>query len=210
LAVRATVERWLADACNADAEVELLIYLHEPGEVFAEGRAAALTCAASLQLDDDGAPARTLGLSCPLVTAPPAWEPAVRPDIGPRVERYFEALNDGDFAAAASCFTEDCLYVHPPYRPGEPPAEFHGRAELAEQWPRRRGTRRVETRIERCMQSGNHAFVEGVAGGGSFLSSIVLDADGLISRYVAFYTPRLVPRLAPIPDQPTAANLNSD
>jgi hypothetical protein len=196
VAVGATVERWLADACKTDADVELLIYLHERRDVFAEGRAGGLTCAASLQLDGDGGLVRALGLSCPLVAAPPPWEPAVRPGVRTLLERYFEALNDGDFAAAAACFTQDCLYSHPPYRAGEPPAEFHGRLELAEQWPQRRGTRRVETSIERCMQSGNHAFVEGVAGGGSFLSSIVLDAEGLISRYVAFYSALRVPRLA--------------
>jgi hypothetical protein len=63
----------------------------------------------------------------------------------------------------------------------------------------RRGSARVETRIKRCIQDGNHAFVEGVAAGGSFLSSIVLDRAGLIQRYVAFHSPQLTPRL---PDTP--------
>ena len=49
--------------------------------------------------------------------------------------------------------------------------------------------------IQVCVQQGNHAFVEGEAAGGSFLSTVVLDRAGLISRYVAFYTPRRVPRL---------------
>ena len=119
----------------------------------------------------------------------------------PLLNRYFTALNDGEFAAAAEFFSADCLYVHPPYRPGQPQAVFRGRANLVRLWPRSRGVKRVETAIQACVQEGNHAFVEGEAAGGSFLSTIVLDSAGLISRYVAFHTPRLVPRL---PDEGTA------
>lgn len=164
-------------------------------DLFVEARTPIRTCAASFQLDAAGGIERSLFFECQHVAAPAAWDAVPRPPVGPLLERYFAALNDGDFDAAAAAFAEDCLYSHPPYRPGEPQAEFHGRRELAELWPSRRGTRRVQTTIERCVQDGNHAFVEGVAAGGSFLSTIVLDRDGLISRYLAFYTPTLVPRL---------------
>lgn len=159
------------------------------GEVCLEGRGGARSFAAALRLRPDGSVLRRLLLTCPLIEPPPGWEPSARPPVMPSLERYFEALNDGRFADAAGCFSEDCLYVHPPYRPGDPPSVFRGRAELVAQWPSRRGLRRVETRIERCVQAGNYAFVEGVAAGGSFLSSAVLTTDGLISRYAAFFTP---------------------
>jgi hypothetical protein len=195
-AVDNVVARCLREACDTKQDVEVVIELDDGRDVFIEGRSGARTIAASLQLGDDGEILRHLVLSSPLVAAPQPWEPQPRPQLLPLIERYFEALNDARFADAAASFSENCVYVHPPYRPGEPLAIFNGRDELAAQWPAKRGSGRVETRIERCVQSGNHAFVEGVAAGGSFLSSVVLATDGLISRYVAFYTPELVARLA--------------
>jgi hypothetical protein len=195
-ATETIIGRCLREACGTAQEVEVVIELADGRDVFIEGRRGASTLAASLQLGGDGGIQRRLLISCPLVGAPQPWESQPRPQLLPLFERYFEALNDARFADAAACFSEDCVYVHPPYRPGEPLAIFNGREELAAQWPARRGSGRVETRIERCVQSGNHAFVEGVAAGGSFLSSIVLATDGLISRYVAFYSPELVPRVA--------------
>lgn len=194
-AERAAVERWLRGACGGRDDPQLVIYLPEERDVFLEARSVQKTYAASLQLDRDGAVARSLLLDSPLLPAPAPWEGDERPAVLPLLERYFEALGAADFGSAAACFSDDCLYAHPPYRPGDPPAEFHGRRELIELWPSRRGARRFETRIERCVQRGNHAFVEGVSAGGSFLSSIVLDRDGLIARYVAFYTAQLVPRI---------------
>jgi hypothetical protein len=195
---RDAVERWLHHVRRDEGgrdDLDLVIYLPEERDVFFEARTADATFAAALQLDAGGAVARSLLLDSPLLPAPPPWEGHARPPVQPLLERYFEALGAADFESAAACFSEDCLYAHPPYRPGDPPAQFHGRRELLELWPSRRGTRRFETRIERCVQRGNHAFVEGVSAGGSFLSSIVLDRDGLIARYVAFYTAQLVPRL---------------
>jgi ketosteroid isomerase-like protein len=189
------VKTWLGERCG-DSDVEVVMHVRDGRDAFVEGRTADLTCAASLQLGGDGLIARSLFFSCAPVTPPEPVDGGELPPVWPLLERYFTALNDGAFDAAAACFAEDCLYSHPPYRPGEPQAEFHGRRELAELWPSRRGTRRVETTIDACVQRGNHAFVEGVAAGGSFLSTIVLAPDGLISRYLAFYTPTLVPRLA--------------
>jgi hypothetical protein len=176
--------------------VPVLIQLVDGADVFIEGCDDDTTFVRALHRFADGSTLRRLELSCPLVEPPASWEPAPRPPLLPRLERYFDALNDGRFADAAQCFSTDCLYVHPPYRGGEPPAIFRGRAALVAEWPSRRGRRRVETRIERCLQDGNHAFVEGLAAGGTFLSSVVLDRDGLISRYVAFHTPDRVPRPA--------------
>ena len=189
-------ERWLSRGCGTHLRVEHLIALAAGGDLYIEGRGGARSFAAALELDGDRPVARRLLITCPLVEPPRAREPLARPPLRPLLERYFEALNDARFADAAACFAPDCLYVHPPYRAGGAQVVYRGRAELAQQWPLRRGSARVETVIERCLQDGNHAFIEGVAAGGSFLSSVVLDADGLISRYVAFYTPQRAPRLA--------------
>ncbi len=193
-AAQAGVADWLAQQWGAD--VELLIDLRDGRDVFVEGRVTQATCAASLQLDERGAVARALSFTCELVEPPAALDENERPALLPLIERYFLALNGGEFAAAAACFSDDCLYVHPPYRPGQPQAEFRGRAELLALWPGRRGPSSFETSVERCVQSANHAFIEGVAAGGSFLSSAVLDEQGLVQRYVAFYTPERVPRIA--------------
>jgi hypothetical protein len=192
----AEINRWLSSGCGTHLGVELVMQLVDGVDVFLEGRGGARTFAAALQLRPDGSAVRRLLLTCPLVEPPAAWEPTPRPPLLPLLERYFDALNDGRFAEAGQAFSEDCLYVHPPYRTGEPPAVFQGREALVAEWPARRGVKRVETRIARVVQAGNYALVEGVAAGGSFLSSAVLDPDGLIARYVAFYTPDLAPRPA--------------
>jgi len=183
------IGRWLSRGCGTHLPVESVIALADEHHMFLEGRGGACTCAAALELRSDGSLTPRLLLTCQLVEPPPPREQGERPPLRPLLERYFTALNDGDFAGAGSCFAEQCLYVHPPYGPDEPPAVFRGRATLVEQWPLRRGRRRVETSLERCVQSGNHAFAQGRAAAGTFLSSVVLDADGLISRYVAFYAP---------------------
>lgn len=191
----ARIGEWLRHACG-DGDVRLVMEVTSGRDVFLEGRGDDLTCAASLQLDRDGGVARALCFHTGPVQAPAPWVAQRRPPLLPLVERYFAKLNGGDFDAAAACFSDDCLYVHPPYRPGDPRAEFHGRRELAAIWPARRGTGRVPTRIDACVQDGNHAFIEGVAAGGSFLSTIVLDSSGLIERYVAFHSPELIPRIS--------------
>ena len=186
---------WMSHACGTHLEVELDIVIADANDVFLEGRGGARTFAASLQLRDDQTVARRLLISCPLLSPAPARESGAHAPLMPLLQRYFAALNDARFTDAAACFATDCLYVHPPYRPGEPQAVFNGRAELIRSRPLVRGARRVETSIERSVQDGRHGFIEGVAAGGSFLSSVVLDPDGLISRYIAFHTPELVPRL---------------
>lgn len=183
------ISRWLSNGCGTHVPVEPVMTLTGDGHLFLEGRGGARSCAAALELRQDGLLAPRLLLTCQLVEPPPPREQSERPPLRPLLERYFTALDEGRFAHAGSCFAEDCLYVHPPYGPGEPPAIFRGRATLVRQWPLKRGRRRVETRIERCVQAGNHAFVQGRAAAGTFLSSVVLDDDGLISRYVAFYAP---------------------
>ena len=116
------------------------------------------------------------------------------------LDRYFRSLTAGDFEAACACFSDDCLYSHPPYSARAARAEFRSRAELLAGFQSVRGARpSLLPRIVCCVQDGTHCFVEGVVDGdpprGSFVSSVALDRDGLIRRYVAFYSDSRVPRL---------------
>jgi hypothetical protein len=103
----------------------------------------------------------------------------------------------GDFGGAAACFSIDCLYSHPPYRPGTPRVEFRGRDALRRGFEQQRGARPVRPAISRSVQHGADCLIEGVVDGdppgGSFISSATLDPDGLIRRYVAYYTTSRVP-----------------
>ena len=72
------------------------------------------------------------------------------------LDTYFEHLEHGRFAAAADCFSEDCLYSHPPYAPGAGRAEFRGRAELLAGFVRR-GNRPYEHTLAVTLQRGRSA-----------------------------------------------------
>jgi ketosteroid isomerase-like protein len=171
--------------------------------VAASGRAAG-TFAASAQLDDAGRVARCLVFSCPPVKPSATWAtpaPSEPADALTILERYFRHLDAGELVEACECFSEDCLYSHPPYRPGSPRVEFRGRDELLEGFRTTRGPRRRPSShpIVCSVQRGADAFIEGVADNeagrkGSFVSSAALDGDGLIRRYVAFYTSSRIPR----------------
>jgi hypothetical protein len=98
---------------------------------------------------------------------------------------YYEALDEGRMAEDAAAFAEDALYA-------TPTAEFAGRHELLERFEAR-GAHRFDHRLMACAQRGPHCMVEGLVEGlpegrsGSFVSSLTLDADGLIRRYLSFY-----------------------
>jgi hypothetical protein len=144
---------------------------------------------------------RLLVFSCPLVEPSRAWSAAAA-EGSPRdaravVDRYFELLDASEFEAAADCFSEQVLYSHPPYGPGQPRAEFRGRAELLEGFRRRGPKPDREHHIERSPQRGGDCFLEGFTvdepRGGSFISSLSLDPDGRIERYLAVYCEPVVP-----------------
>lgn len=183
--------------------LEPLVALEDGGNLFVEGRLAepAATFAAAAQLDADGAITRCLSFHCPPVEPPTVAADTAPGDALAILERYFRHLDAGELAEASECFSEDCLYSHPPYRPGEPRVDFRGRAELLEGFRTVRGPRRRASShpIVCCVKRGADAFIEGVSDSesgekGSFVSTASLDADGLIHRYVAFYTSSRVPR----------------
>jgi hypothetical protein len=182
---------------------EPIVSVYDKSDCFVEGRLAAATFVASVQLDHSGALARLLSFRSPEVEPSPTWrstDPAPAAAARPILDRYFRHLTAGEFAAACACFSKDCLYSHPPYNPGAPRAEFRGRGELLTGFEKTRGVRPARPEIVCCLQRGSECFIEGVVGGiengGSFVSSVSLDSDGLIRRYAAFYSKSRVPRAA--------------
>jgi hypothetical protein len=181
--------------------LEPLVALEDGRNRFVEGRLAepAATFVAAMQLDADGAITRCLSFHCTPVEPPAVSAEAAPGDALAILERYFRHLVAGELAEACECFSGDCLYSHPPYVPGGPRVEFRGREELLEGFRTTRGPRSSRPEIICCVQRGADCFIEGVVDArdgpkGSFVSTASLDADGLIHRYVAFYTSSRVPR----------------
>jgi hypothetical protein len=185
---------------------EILVSVGDRGDRLFEGRLVGpggeplATLAASLQLDAAGAIIRALLYRTAHVEPSPSWSvpSSARPgDARAVLDAYFEHLEAGRFEAAADCFSADCLYSHPPYAPGAGRVEFRGRAELLAGFVAR-GNRPYEHEISVALQHGSECLLEGTATGtalgGSFVSSLSLDADGRIRRYAAFYCEPPVPR----------------
>ncbi len=159
----------------------------EPSETFAAG----------FTLRDDLI-ARQLVFRCQLVEPPPiaAADTAVTEhDARAMVDRYFDRLETGDFPAAVACFSADGLYSHPPYSPGAGRAEFRGSEELLAGF-NHRGVRSVRHRLLVSPQNGADCLIEGLTDdepqGGSFISSLSLDEDGRIKRYLALFCQPIV------------------
>jgi hypothetical protein len=191
--IGAVLARW--------AGAKTLVSVSGGRDCFVEGRVGdTATFVAALQLDGAGTIARGLSFHAPLVEPAPAPALPSSHDARAILDRYFLSLTAGEFEAACACFSGDCLYSHPPYSAGAARAEFRGRADLLAGFQGVRGARPSRLpRIVCCVQDGTNCFIEGVVDGdpprGSFVSSVSLDRDGLIRRYVAFYSDSRVPRL---------------
>jgi ketosteroid isomerase-like protein len=149
-------------------------------------------------LDDAGLIRRYLAYAClpavpRLVDAPSG----LNVDVRQLVKRYFASLESGDFEDAADCFSEDVVYSHPPYQhtgidSGHGRVTFRGRAELLAGF-QARGRTSFEHRIFTCERQESDALFDGVVEGlpngnvGAFVSSMTLDGDGRIARYLSFY-----------------------
>ena len=141
---------------------------------------------------------RVLAFALPAVALEAEGEGAPPPlDLRALLEDYFAALREDRFEDAAAPFSPGCLYSHPPYRAGSPRALFRGREGLLRGLIHERGSSPAIQRILRLARAGRWGFIEGVVdgipAGGTFLSSLRLDADGLIDRYVACHTSPRVP-----------------
>ncbi|HEX6713807.1 MAG TPA: hypothetical protein VF066_10490, partial [Thermoleophilaceae bacterium] len=96
-----------------------LVSVSDGRDCFVEGRIGDnATFAAALQLDRAGAIARCLSFHAPLVEPAPAPALPSAHDARAILDRYFTNLTAGDFEAACACFSDDCLYSHPPYSAG--------------------------------------------------------------------------------------------
>jgi hypothetical protein len=171
------------------------------GRLLGSDDTAVQTVLASFRLDH-GEIARQLVFTSPLVEPSRSWGSEAASDFRPgdaraAVDTYFEHLDASEFEAAADCFSENVLYSHPPYGPGQPRAEFRGRDELLAGLRRRGPKPDREHHIEASPQRGADCFLEGFTvdepRGGSFISSLSLDADGRIARYLAVYCEPVVP-----------------
>jgi hypothetical protein len=195
-------------ATTAETRFRPLISLRDDENWFVEGALAAAggrtvaTFAASAQLDPSGRITRCLAFHCPPVEPSASWSGSAETAPGDALailQRYFRHLGAGELVEASECFSEECLYSHPPYHLGGPRAEFRGREELLRGFRETRGPRSSRHQIVCCVQRGADSFIEGVVENdagpkGSFVSSASLDGDGLIHRYVAFYTSSRIPR----------------
>jgi len=198
---------------------EIQLCVHDGDRALVEGvtrstatGAAEMSFAAAVSLDAEGRIARYVGFGgapapdlTPHAAAPtePTPNGTARPaDMDTVLHEYFAALDRGDFAGAAARFSPDVLYVHPPYRhtgiDSPDRVTFRGRAALLAAFTAR-GRQSFDHRVTTSIQRGPHGLIEGVVQGlpgggtGSFVSSLTLDAAGLIRRYVSFYCEPAVP-----------------
>jgi SnoaL-like domain len=155
------------------------------------------TFAASAQFDAEGLISRYLSyMTTPAVDPAPSGNGPAPTRAVDVLRRYFEALDSGAFAEAADRFADDVVYSHPPYRhtglDGSERVVFRGRPQVLAAFETR-GRQAFTHRLVVDVQRGPHCIVEGVVEGlpnggtGSFISSLTLDDDGRIARYVSFY-----------------------
>jgi hypothetical protein len=156
------------------------------------------TCVVALSYDAAGAVSRLVWLRAPLVPASSEFdEQSAGPDGRPVLERYFAHLQSLAFREAASHFTVDTIYSHPPYSGGTERVLYRGRAALAHGFATDRGPSPVRQIVTAFCQRGPRVFVEGVIegipNGGTFFSTGQISPEGEIARYVAFYSATRIP-----------------
>ncbi len=157
------------------------------------------TFALSLQLDGEGLISRYVAFSCEPVTDPgPVTGMASPGDAFKVVGRYFEALEQGRFEAAVDCFSPSVTYCHPPYVHGGLKSSgrvwYRGREELLAAFRRRGKTEHLHEMPVLIQRGPKCLFEVMVPGAGGGVSSLSLDGDGRIERYVAFYCEPAIPR----------------
>lgn len=159
------------------------------------------TCVVGLSHDRAGAVSRLVWLRAPLVPASVGDTGNTAPDARSILERYFADLMSSRFGDAASRFTADTIYSHPPYAGGSERVLYRGRHALERGFVTDRGPSPARQIISALWQRGDRVFIEGVVDGiphgGSFFSTAQLSAEGEIARYVAFYSARRIPGLEP-------------
>ncbi|HTX46538.1 MAG TPA: hypothetical protein VMD48_09680 [Solirubrobacteraceae bacterium] len=156
------------------------------------------TCLVGLSYDAAGAVSRLVWLRAPFVPASSeVGEESAGPDGRSVLERYLSDLQSSAFREAASHFTVDTIYSHPPYGGGTERALFQGREALWRGFATERGPSPVRQIVTGFWQRDARVFVEGVIegipDGGTFFSTGQITPDGEIARYVAFYSATRIP-----------------
>jgi hypothetical protein len=167
-------------------------------EIIRRGDGGAETCIVGLTHEPGGEVSRLVWLQAPLAPARDTYAPHAPPDGRPILERYFADLMSSRFREAASHFTADTIYSHPPYAGGTARVLFEGREALWRGFAVDRGPSPAQQIITGFWQRGDRVFVEGVIegipNGGTFFSTAQISAGGEIARYVAFYSATRIPR----------------
>jgi hypothetical protein len=114
------------------------------------------------------------------------------------VNRYFRAVEAMRFRDIVECFTEDAVYVHPPFAWEPPNSEWHvivGREELYKYFEKR-GDYPILHHLQACAVDGHRAFITGlgtdtrkpedVSAMSYFVSELLLSDEGLIRYYAGF------------------------
>jgi limonene-1,2-epoxide hydrolase len=117
-----------------------------------------------------------------------------REAIRATVMAYLNGLENSEFDAVADLFTEDAFYSHPPFDPDSPRrAEVVGREKLRAMLKGRRGGRKWVHEIREFFVADDRCLIEGIVreyeGGpimSSFAGSGTFDADGRISKWIAY------------------------
>ena len=155
------------------------------------------TCLVGLSFDAAGQVSRLVWLRVPLVPICELDSGGPVPEARPIHERYFADLMSSRFAEAATRFTTDTIYSHPPYGSGSQRVLYQGREALWRGFVEARGPSPVRQIITGLWQQGPQVFiqgaVEGIPNGGTFFSMAQITPRGEIARYVAFYSSRRIP-----------------
>lgn len=156
------------------------------------------TCLVGLSYDSGGTVSRLVWLRAPLVPASAEVDGnSAGPDGRPVLEAYLAALASSAFREAASHFTVDTIYSHPPYAGGTARVLFRGREALWRGFVNERGPSPLRQIVTAFWQRGARVFIEGVIegipNGGTFFSTGQITPAGEIARYVAFYSATRIP-----------------
>ena len=119
--------RHVLSLCVADG-VDALV----EGVLVADTGVATSSFVASARISGDGLLERYLAFSCPGARDPLPMDDGaatVPADAATAVRGYFTALDAGRFAKAASHFSDDVLYSHPPYKHTAPIRVFRAPSE---------------------------------------------------------------------------------
>ena len=166
-------------------------------EITRRGNGYTETGIAGLTFDAGGLVCRLVLLRAALVPPLATGESTSAPPGRPILEAYFDDLMNSRFREAAAHFSADALYSHPPYAGGSERVLYTGRERVSRGFAIERGPSPVRQVITGFWQRGDRAFIEGVvegiADGGTFVSTAQISSQGEIARYVAFYSASRIP-----------------